>query len=124
MTGVFSRRSGRCLLARNRIRTLLSAPRGRALLESIESRLLFAGTGLAGTYFDDMDLTDPVSVRLDPAIDFDWAGGIRAYYGHRICGCLSLELGYLGVFDNSAAASVVMPWPEGRSNRPCGTVLR
>ena len=60
-------------MARNRIRTLLSAPRGRALLESIEPRLLFAGTGLAGTYFDDMELTDPVSVRLDPAIDFNWA---------------------------------------------------
>jgi hypothetical protein len=41
-------------------------------------------------------------------LDFDWAGGVRAYYGHRVCGCLSLELGYLGVFDNSAADGVAL----------------
>jgi hypothetical protein len=41
-------------------------------------------------------------------LDFDWAGGVRAYYGRRVCGCLSLELGYLGVFDNSAADGVAL----------------
>jgi beta-glucanase (GH16 family) len=73
-------------LARNRIRNLLSAwarraadaPRrttGPTRLEPIEPRLLFAGTGLAGTYCDDMDFTDPVAVRLDATVDFDWASG-------------------------------------------------
>jgi hypothetical protein len=41
--------------------------------------------------------TDEVLASSDD-VDFDWTGGVRAGYGHRICGCLSLEFGYLGVF--------------------------
>ncbi len=39
-------------------------------------------------------------------LDFDWAGGLRIGYGYRICGCMSFELGYLGVFDNSDSDGV------------------
>jgi hypothetical protein len=39
-------------------------------------------------------------------LDFDWTGGVRIGYAHRICGCLSLEFGYLGIFDLSAHETI------------------
>jgi hypothetical protein len=39
-------------------------------------------------------------------LDFDWSGGVRAGYGQRFCGCLSWEIGYLSVFEQSASDSV------------------
>jgi len=69
-------------LPRNWLRTLFTPPRPRAASraggthwEPVEPRSLFSGTGLAGTYFDDMDFTDPVAVRLDATVNFDWGTG-------------------------------------------------
>jgi hypothetical protein len=39
-------------------------------------------------------------------LDFDWTGGVRAGYGRRICGCLSLEFGYLGIFELTGKETV------------------
>ena len=39
-------------------------------------------------------------------LDFDWTGGVRLGYGTRVCGCVSVEFGYLGVYDLSASDGV------------------
>ena len=50
--------------------------RRRTQLEQLEDcRLLSAGNGLQGHYFDTDDLTGPALVRQDPGVDFDWASG-------------------------------------------------
>jgi len=41
-------------------------------------------------------------------LDFDWAGGVRAGYGVRLWDCWSVEFGYLGVFDQTASALIVL----------------
>src|SRR5262245_28411899 len=39
-------------------------------------------------------------------VDFDWDGGLRIGYCARVSQCWSIELGYLGVFDQSASNDV------------------
>jgi hypothetical protein len=34
-----------------------------------------SGTGLAGTYSNDITFSDPVLARVDPVVDFNWGGG-------------------------------------------------
>jgi hypothetical protein len=41
-------------------------------------------------------------------LDFNWTGGFRVGYIHRAGDCWGLELGYLGLFDHSAAAGVAV----------------
>ena len=48
------------------------------LFEAMESRVLFAGTGLAATYFDDPDFGGVTTQRVDPSINFNWQGGAPA----------------------------------------------
>ena len=45
---------------------------GPKMYEAMESRVLFTGTGLAATYFDNPDFTGPSASRLDAKINFDW----------------------------------------------------
>lgn len=40
-------------------------------------------------------------------LDFGVGGGVRAIVGHYLTDCVSLELGYFGIFDQVASASVV-----------------
>src|SRR5687767_3789286 len=40
--------------------------------EPLESRQLLAGTGLTGTYYDNMDFTGLSFTQVDPVIDFDF----------------------------------------------------
>lgn len=40
-------------------------------------------------------------------LDFNWGGGIRAVVGKRIVDCVSLELGYLGIFNQTADATIL-----------------
>jgi beta-glucanase (GH16 family) len=113
-------------LARTRLRTLLSnlrqrtsAPTARAHWESVEPRLLFAGTGLAGTYFDDMDLTDAVAVRLDAKVDFDWAsnapiaGVAPDTYGVRWAGQVEPQFSETYTFHTTGNDGVRL-WVNGR----------
>jgi hypothetical protein len=53
-----------------------------------------------------IDLNTDDELLTTDDLDFDWSGGVRAGYGERICGCLSWEIGYLGVFDQSASQVV------------------
>ena len=47
-----------------------------AVTETLESRtLLTAGIGLQAQYFDSVELSDPVLVRVDSQVNFDWAAG-------------------------------------------------
>ena len=38
-------------------------------------------------------------------LDFPFSGGLRAYVGHRICGCWAWELGYFGLFGANASTT-------------------
>jgi hypothetical protein len=53
-----------------------------------------------------LDLNTDEELLGSGELDFDWTGGVRALYGTRVCGCLSFELGYLGVYSNSASDGV------------------
>jgi hypothetical protein len=44
----------------------------RVVIESLEPRRLFNGTGLTGQYFDNMDFTTPRTTRVDATINFNW----------------------------------------------------
>src|SRR5687768_4957698 len=50
--------------------------RGEPMLEVLEGRTLLAGegTGLLATYYDNLDLTGPTVVQVDPVVAFDWMG--------------------------------------------------
>ena len=48
------------------------------LFEACESRVLLAGAGFTGAYYNNADLTSPVLSRNDPAIDFNWGKGSPA----------------------------------------------
>jgi hypothetical protein len=39
-------------------------------------------------------------------LNFDWGGGVRAVVGRQLHHCTSIEFGYLGIFDQSAGATV------------------
>lgn len=45
------------------------------LVEACEARVLLAGSGFSGTYYNNADLTSPVISRNDSAIDFNWGKG-------------------------------------------------
>src|SRR5437868_8725313 len=44
----------------------------RTTVEQIEARVLLAGNGLTGTYFDNVDFSGKSAVRIDPTLNFDW----------------------------------------------------
>lgn len=48
------------------------------MLEGLEGRTLFAGTGLAAAYFARTNLTLAKYSELDPAVNFNWTGGTPA----------------------------------------------
>lgn len=50
----------------------------RCVIEPLEVRALFAGSGLSGAYFNSVDLTAKVLARTDSQISFDWSSGAPA----------------------------------------------
>jgi len=52
-----------------------SRPRIRPAGLLLEARLLLAGDGLLGSYYDTIDFSGPPLVRVDPTIDFNWGSG-------------------------------------------------
>src|SRR5436305_10704745 len=48
-------------------------------IEGLENRLLLAGNGLAGVYYNSADLSgSPVAARVDPTVNFIWSGSPAA----------------------------------------------
>jgi chitodextrinase len=48
--------------------------------EPLEERKLLAGSGLSGTYYDNMDFTGASITRVDPVVDFNWVQGSPDYH--------------------------------------------
>lgn len=46
-----------------------------AAIETMESRTLLSGNGLAATYFNNADLTGSTASRVDATVNFDWGTG-------------------------------------------------
>jgi chitodextrinase/lysophospholipase L1-like esterase len=67
-----SRTSGAKIAARPAV------PVSGTLMDALENRTLFAGTGLAGAYFARTNLTLQKFARVDSTVDFHWDGGTPA----------------------------------------------
>src|SRR5438067_12236350 len=58
-----------------RRRTKRTQPSHRFAIEGLERRVLLAGNGLAGVYYNNTGMSgSPVAARVDPAVNFTWAG--------------------------------------------------
>lgn len=55
-----------------------------------------------------LDVNTDETLRGTGDLDLDWAGGYRIGYCTRVCDCLSAELVYFSVFDNSDADRVAL----------------
>jgi putative beta barrel porin BBP7 len=53
-----------------------------------------------------VDATTGATLLSTNDLNFPFAGGLRAYVGHRFCGCWAWELGYFGLFDANASTSI------------------
>jgi hypothetical protein len=67
-------------MKRRRTSDQQAGPRGGAPcgVEALEGRMLLAGNGLAGTYYDNANLSGASVARTDPTVNFDWGTGAPA----------------------------------------------
>ncbi len=62
---------------------------------------------VSGTSFPlAVDATTGETLASTNDLDFPFSGGLRAYVGHRFCGCWAWELGYFGLFDATASTTI------------------
>jgi hypothetical protein len=73
-----------------------------AVVEALILQRNISGSGIPLAV--DSTTGDPLLTTND--LDFPFAGGVRAYVGHRFCCCWAWELGYFGLFDANASTSV------------------